>query len=183
MKKELIEAPLIASLEMVDKKTPGYVYVVFAHAEMFVVSLWNNKEDSVSITELRRLIGQPQGIAPRAFALNAQFPEKVDVMRHLENMFNSIETIPDSLKRSRWYGFAAGAAIGIDLRQDYYVAKEGLNWTSERVRNWARDTDHPLHWMSHVTVGYLQGWLWARGHASIDDFRIMNNPDAKPTAA
>jgi hypothetical protein len=45
------------------------------------------------------------------------------------------------------------------------------------------EKDSISHYVAHLALGFLQGWLWAGGHASVDDFRVMNKPDAKRTAA
>lgn len=156
---------------------------VVQYAGLFAKEMLRDKRLSTSMHYLSNCIGQPHGIAPHSAPLNLKGPTSQQVMRHVELMFNDIEMMDDPLKSVRWIGFAAGAAAAIGRPPSYLVSDQSSGWDLDSAVSLAKESDNPKHFVAHIILGYMQGWLWAFGHASIDDFRVMNKPDAKRTAS
>ncbi len=136
-----------------------------------------------SVIQLGELIGQPKNIEPNAAPLSLQGPTPEQVYGHVEQMFLDMARMNDADKRRRWSGFAAGAAAKVGCKSCYPLEHEGGLQDHAFFAALAYNTHSPVHNTVHYYLGFVQGWPWAGGHASIDDFRVVNNWPAKRSAA
>jgi hypothetical protein len=104
-------------------------------------------------------------------------PTREQVLGHLGWMLSEVMNFDKLFKRCRWFGFIAGAASCIDAAHYHcdQVGKASLHM----MRRFALEPDSISHYSAHLLVGFFQGWLWAAGKGSIDDFRRMNMPEDK----
>jgi len=136
-------------------------------------------ETSVFLGEdLDRLLPVPDGVAAQA-PLGERYPSLGVLLSHVRFIRGQIDTCfaLESRKRYRWLGFAVGALaqrgrMGAD---NPVVDPRDMTIACE----WAHSIVMAYHNQAHTMLGYLQGWLWTDGVKSIDEFRLMNNPNAK----
>ena len=166
-------------------KTPRGVYVLH-HACMFALYI----HEDLKVVErglfpfyLAELIGQPE----RVRSVRAQPEQKGPLSsemceQHIEWILREVRSMEGFNKYCRWVGFAAGAAARSGLiakyeRKDLFDVLDLPRLIKDAQ---ASESVSHSHQVAHLALGYMQGWLWADGQGSIDDFRRMNMPDDEP---
>lgn len=162
--------------ECARRATEADVYVVH-HAVNFAMAFDTLRDlGPPSVGALCRLVGIE--FIARAERCNPAFthPSHETVRLHVRWI---VSNLPENAKRgklSRWIGFAAGAAARIGLPKGYYCKDIADAGDIERLAAVAAIPNASRHLRAHVGLGYMQGWLWAYGEASINDYRRMNMP-------
>lgn len=178
MKPEKLVAALDQCVAMLTRARSGFVVT---YAGLFASHVRQNRVVLHQVP-LRDLIGHTSTVTPQCAPLDIKGLNRGKIVRHIEfilagEVTDSTKNLP---KRARWVGFAAGAAAAIGLTPAYMVSDQRTAIILPYALFVAKDPAAPDHLLAHFMLGYMQGWLWADGQGSIDDFRRMNMPDDKP---
>jgi hypothetical protein len=176
MKPEKLSEALQVCAKMLE--TPGYIYVLH-RARIFGEFAGNPLvlQDFSKPSKLLDYLFIDQNIEPSRIPESMRerfFPDEVKA--HVVWMSHQIRQLGSPNKSCRWIGFAAGALAfyGLGRPQSNLVDVMDLSILQKVASN----KSSPHHHVAHLALGYMQGWLWAAGMGSINDFRLMNNPEA-----
>jgi|SRR5581483_3903917 len=169
---------LVAALRECEKmlQMPRGVYVVH-HAVCFTEAFPPALLSSPDLEEeLADLVGLPLCLPSEEFPRSGRYPPHHSVRHHVRWMLGLLGSHAEVKKRARWAGFIAGAAARVYLPARYKRPDliDVLDMHHLCSLAWAPGA--PAHCLVHVGLGYLQGWPWADGQGSIDDFRRLNDP-------
>ncbi|MEK7109375.1 MAG: hypothetical protein AAB919_02980 [Patescibacteria group bacterium] len=124
---------------------------------------------------LSKLIGMDIKVRkPGPFAAGAKNPMALSVREHIQWMVDEAPKKGDLNLRCWWIGFAAGAAARANLHSRYYRKDVFDTMDMPNLIKFAESHATAQHYFAHMVLGYLQGWLWADGQSSINDFNRMN---------
>lgn len=156
--------------------------------DVYVVHHAANFADAVLVlpleTDIERLLCRLIGIESIARAERCPhfitYPSDEAIRLHARWLLSNLPTHGHFGKWCRWVGFAGGAAARIRLPKGYYCKDIANPGDIERFIALAYLLTSSRHYVAHVALGYLQGWLWAHGEDSIETYKQMNKP---PTPA